>query len=428
MTIDEELATYLNDVGFSRFIDAWISKYQSHGYFAGKISLSNLSEQEKLCLSGFLGCDLSQGELKITYYQFEQKLKATRFENADFLNAIEILKKEKIYSKKQIRALHDQKFNQFKNAILKKLKDSKAYNWLDNYFLTDSFARRYFENDQIRYYNIINNVCNALNNLPVYVQSFELLALFAQQITKDPHYFDEDLARDLLLKGICFEFNLTLETKSSEEIAKVLYQAGILKDELSNYCYICHLLPNGDHPSWQGFYDEYEPWNINFYNIKKIKENFITSPIFIVENPSVFRILCDYIKEFQLNIGLVSSNGQINLCTYYLLDKLVLSGCHLYYTGDYDPEGLVIADKLKHKYQDNLTLQSYDEKLFDKIKIFQIEISEKRLQMLNTLSADELVKIANVIRATRSFGYQEGLVDSYKEAIVNITDIKDYFK
>ena len=58
--------------------------------------------------------------------------------------------------------------------------------------------------------------------------------------------------------------------------------------------------------------------------------------------------------------------------------------------------------------------------LFDQIKVHQIEILDKRLQMLNSLTIEELVLIGKTIKETFSFGYQEGLIDDYKKFILNI--------
>lgn len=417
MTLEEEFADYLNQPAFDQFIEAWITKYQSLGYLGGKIQLSHLNSQEIESLNGLLGLHISNGQLQITYHQFERILSKTRFEGVDFFKVIEILKKQKVYSKKEIKQHHEKKLNQFKDVLLSQFIETKCYEWLSDYLSTDKYVKRYFEDNSKQYFDILKSVCHALNHLPIYESRYELLAIFSQTITKDPHYFDEDLPRDLLLKGIAFLFHLGEVSKLSEDITRVYYEAGILRDDLSNYCYICHILPQGAISSWHGFYHVYEPWNMNLYNINQIQLGFYPQSIYIFENPSVFRTLSSFIKEQGLPIGLISSNGQINLATYMLMDKLVESGCHLFYAGDFDPEGLVIADKLKQKYQENLTLFCYEQGLFEQIKVHQLEISQNRLQMLQNIQDEELLIIADKIKESMSFGYQEGLIDEYKKVL-----------
>ena len=415
MNVEQELADYLNQSGFQRFVQAWIRQYQRLGHLGGKIVLENLTDDEKQCLGG-LGWDLSQNRLELTYAQFLKKLKKTRYGEADFLKTLEILNQSLIYSRKEIKELKTLAFDEFKENLFHIFQDTKSYAWLKTYLSTDRYVKRYFEQNQHMFQSVLENVCRALNQLPVYQLSFELLPVFSQNITKNPHYFDEDLPRELLLKGIVYDLYHEDMSLDSFKMIDVLYSAGILKDDLSNYCYICHIQPQKAYPSWQGFYEAYEPWNMNLYNINVMKDLFIPLDIFIFENPSVFRMMCDFIKHHKMDVGLVCSNGQINFCTYLLLDKLVDSGCSLYYAGDYDPEGLVIAEKLKQRYQD-LHLFCYSVSLFEKIKIKQIDISSKRLQMLNQIKTDNLKIIAQAIQQEQAFGYQEGLIDVYQREL-----------
>lgn len=204
---------------------------------------------------------------------------------------------------------------------------------------------------------MIEVVCNAMNNLPIDYHEYERLPVFTQKITKNPHYFDKNLPFDLLLKGI--KWSLNIDDDQYEHMSQILYQVGIIKDELSNYCCICHIKPVEDKYGWTTFYDQYEPQNLNLHNLGKLQCNLVIEDIYICENPAVFSNLCEHIKNKKINIGLICSNGQINFCTYKLIDLLIQSGCHLYYCGDYDSEGLVIADKLKRRYKESISLFEY---------------------------------------------------------------------
>ena len=422
MNLEKEFASYLSTKGFHRFIKAWIDKYERLGYLGGKITLDNLNDEEIKSLSGLLGMDLSNRQLKLTYSQFEKKLAMTKYADADIFQTLELWNKTPIFCRKERKIAYEQELLEFKSLLMQEISHLKAYSWLSYYLENDRYVRRYYDYDPNGYHKKLYYVCQALENLPVYENKYELLAIFSQNITKNPHFFDEDLPRDLLLKGIMFLLEITSEMNSSEQISSILYQAGILKDDISNYCHICHITPKKVNKAWQGFYEDYEPWNMNLNNINQIAGYFQTSPILIFENPSVFRSMCDYAKQQSLPIGFVCSNGQINICTYVLLDKLIQSGCHLYYTGDFDPEGLMIADKLKQRYEDKLTLWGYKEEWLNTIKIKQMNISTKRLQLLTQIQTDELKDIASWIKKNQAFGYQEGLLEFYKTHISDIID------
>ena len=96
-------------------------------------------------------------------------------------------------------------------------------------------------------------------------------------------------------------------------------------------------------------YDRKMPFdvlNLNIDNISKL--NNITgrnNNIFIFENPSIL----NYLKDKDLDISIIITSGIPNLAFYKLLEN-VNSNTTLYYNGDYDPEGLLIADKLNNKY------------------------------------------------------------------------------
>src|SRR5699024_1894792 len=46
----------------------------------------------------------------------------------------------------------------------------------------------------------------------------------------------------------------------------------------------------------------------------------------------------------------VCTSGQLKEASWQLLDLLVQKDCQLYYAGDFDPEGLSIADRLWQQY------------------------------------------------------------------------------
>lgn len=414
MNKEQELAIYLNKESFQRFVDAWIEKYKKLGYLGGSIQLSNLSLSEKQDLGGLLGLDLTKGIISLSYHKLERLLNRTYFENVDFLKVLELINGNKIITNKESKDSFKQQFELFKKEFADMYQNTPANVWLEDYFQNDKFVKRYYKENKLYYKQVLDDVCCALNKLPIYQNEYQLLAVFAQQITNDPHYFDEDLSKELLIKGIV----KMLEVENSST-SQILYEAGILKDDLSNYCYICHIKPKNCQ-DYDNFYEKYEPINLNLYNLNSIGRKFIKSKVIIIENPSVFRELMNEIKEKQLNIGLICSNGQINQCTYQLIDFLIESHCFLYYCGDFDPEGLLIADKLKQKYQSQIHLWQYSTVYFEKAKIYQAVISQRRKSILNNIQDSLLKEIASKIQSTYSYVYQEGLIDDYKKNLENL--------
>ena len=103
-------------------------------------------------------------------------------------------------------------------------------------------------------------------------------------------------------------------------------------------------------------------------------------------------------------------NGQPRLAGLVALELLAAAGTSVFYAGDFDPEGLLIAQKLAHYYRDtlhgsfnywHLTPEDYRKSCSGKI------ISEKRLKILDRITDAELLPIVQMMRETRLAGYQE---------------------
>lgn len=92
--------------------------------------------------------------------------------------------------------------------LLTQFQGTKAVIWLQDYFAVDKLENRYYELDAINYKKVIEAVCNAMNNLPIDYHEYERLPVFAQKITKNPHYFNKNLPFNLLLKGIKWSLNI----------------------------------------------------------------------------------------------------------------------------------------------------------------------------------------------------------------------------
>lgn len=95
-----------------------------------------------------------------------------------------------------------------------------------------------------------------------------------------------------------------------------------------------------------------------------------------------------------------------------LLDLLSRQGCKMYYSGDFDPEGLRIAGSLKQRYGEELTLWHYEESDFIRC-LSQVHISNERMKKLDKLEDEKLIFIGELIRRHQKAGYQEGLIDLY---------------
>lgn len=157
------------------------------------------------------------------------------------------------------------------------------------------------------------------------------------------------------------------------ERQKIYLKAGILLDAISNYCMISGILAwkkdGTPHAGMNGFCQEGD-------------------------------------------CACMCMNGQPRLASILLLDLAAQAGIRVCYAGDFDPEGLLIAQKVILYYKGeaeywHMTVEDYEQSRSEE------KISEKRLAMLERITDERLVPLAERIRELRVAGYQERLIEKY---------------
>ena len=151
---------------------------------------------------------------------------------------------------------------------------------------------------------------------------------------------------DLGQRGIQVE---TLEMFPAYKRQKSYLLAGILIDDISNYAllYNVHAIKkNGElHRGMDGFCQEKNMVQVPLTVLSEWERiECVDHEIFIVENPSVFALICG-------EKSCMCMNGQPRLAGLLVLELLAKSGTKVYYSGDLDPEGILIAQKLSQYYR-----------------------------------------------------------------------------
>ena len=86
------------------------------------------------------------------------------------------------------------------------------------------------------------------------------------------------------------------------------------------------------------------------------------------------------------------------------------------YAGDFDPEGLLIAEKLKKRYGERLTFWKYESEIYLKY-ISEKKLTEQRIKKLDGVSDIILLRIAELIRKEGRAVYQESMIGEYLKEI-----------
>lgn len=430
MSVDEEFCKYLKSGSFEGFMSAWKKQYERLGHLGGTIHVP-LDDESRIQIGELLGKDYhGQSHVRIAWSQLKKAILQTKYDEADFTQVLKLYFKENIISKKSREELRRSFIQEELRKMLETYADTKAGEWLKAVLEEqDVVYMRMGQEIEKRcsvFNRELNYVMKAINELPMWYSKKESMAIFSSNISGDPHAFDSgNFMFYLLMQALCFllkEENRKL-SKIDENI--ILYKAGLYRDSINNFCVLAHInayqKEDKIHYGWKGFYDNYEVLSVNVENLQHVERIDATSckVVVVIENPSVFQALVETAKESALeNIGFVCTGGQLNYSAYVLLDMIYESKISMYYCGDMDPEGLLIADKLKKRYRNALTLWHYSSDDYFK-SVSDNCLSKRRIVMMEQIENKELKEIADCL-TDGTIGYQENLLEVYKKDLMSM--------
>lgn len=399
------------------------SKYKKYGKITGSFTLKAATTEERQILFNFDSKALTEGKAKIKCSTvrdlFNRKLKEYSFEEL----LVKVVGKE-LKTNKEVKDEEKEQEEKFYDDILKDSDDGVGKQW----FIEILDKKKYGYNIIVRKYKSeIRNlkelkrkiilIINSLNKLPYLNNEYENIAVFSAVNTKDSHFFDSDkFTGRLFIKAISFILNKD-DPKDINEINELYYEVGILKDEISNHTTIYGLnafnMDSSEVKAVNSFNLWKEPLQISISNLLKIDYfEAINNTVFIFENPAVFHKI---LKVNGDNISLICTSGQLNLSSYILLNK-IRNLKNIYYAGDFDPEGLMIAYKIKKRYKDKVKFLNYTRESYINTMSNNI-IEEKSMSQLNKINCSELDEVINELRINKRAAYQELLIDEYLDLI-----------
>lgn len=276
--------------------------------------------------------------------------------------------------------------------------------------LTDKQLRSWQEEKDVA--AVFATVSKALQQLP---KEYTRLPVFAYQQTGNSHAFDENQPAGKLLLQMLSQSQTLEETDDAmltniERKNKILDEANLLKDDIHNDVAVRGLLAKNKVISalWQGACLEKASWKIPLKEILRVQTIFpeTGNQVLVVENSGVYSILLDELPE----IPMICSSGQFTYAVWKILRKLTESNTKIYYVGDLDPEGLVMAQQLLQTFPDHAQTIAMDKSSF-KAARKKDEISDVRLKKLRLIKESNLKEVANLIQETHYIALQEGFIE-----------------
>ena len=419
--IKKECLTYFHQSPvWKKVLKGFRDKYSSYGRFGGKVVLKNLKVQDIEELEGFFGKSFhGQKSVTVSAEKFRQALKASCYKDIppeclleNFFGGPLLGKQEQKLLREQEKEKIWQKFlEDYEGTVIK-----SAAELLRN-IVKDSDSQELAEWDRA-----LRLGAEMYNHLP-YRQSDKLyLAVFAAMLTGNPHAFDNGTAAgNFLYQIIQMDLEIREIKIESSEIflaykrQKSYLMAGIMLDDISNYAMLYQVQAvkkDGNlHKGMEGFASEQHIVQVPLAVIAEWESlHCPQDEIYIVENPSVFAVLCGKEKTRNARRAYMCMNGQPRLAGLMVLDLFEKSGIRVYYAGDLDPEGILIAQKLSQYYKGEFHYWHMETVDYEKCRSAEV-ISPKRMKILERITEERLKPVVEKIEEYGIAGYQEMLVE-----------------
>ena len=422
--INEAVEYFKKKPVYEKLFNEFKKKYESHGKIGGIAVLTGLSTGDKEDISGFLMKDFtSEEEVRVSAKLFEKALLKSRFSSLTTLDILTHYFGIKLRTNKEKSEENEGKRAEYLAELTGYTDKAYIKEWLTGVFCTGAdgavVIARSYNADKNELKIILQKLIKAIPMLPYFQggKKKELLAVFAAQTAGNPHFFDDNTLAGNLLTAFLrdyFRFGYEDDLSEAENRSNVLFKAGLIKDTLSNDVIVYGIrgrcVDGSLHQGMEGFLHQKEPVKLSLLTLANLEETFTNSidrRVYIVENPAVFSILTSRFPEK----AFICSYGQIRRAVFMLLD-LFDKNTVFSYAGDFDPEGLLIAERLKKRYGERLAFWKYEPEMYIKY-MSEEKLTKQRIKKLDGVRDAALLKIAELMREEGRAAYQESMLEEY---------------
>ena len=428
MNNNEACAAYFKEnPAYQRCFSEFEKKWKAYGRVTGIITLKHTSEEERRAISGILGKAFYEDTIRFSFAEFEKGLQCTKFAPVNFEEILgAYFGRRMITTQEKQRETEQEKTEFFENVqdYLTECADSDSVgvSWLREMFFQKKYGYqtviREYGRDREQTENLLKTVGKALL-LQENIQETEEecpLAVFSAEVSGNPHYFDQGTtAGQLLVHGMCYAAR-TDYPSNAHQWRELLLSGGIVPDNISSIVHIygLRIQVHGDwHPAYDAFCRRQEPCAVTMENLQELTAVQPTGDkVYLVENEMVFSYLLKHLK--QKKVTLLCTSGQLRSAAVKLMPFLLDSGAEIYYSGDTDPDGIRIADRLWKKYGDRIHVWRMSKEDYVK-SLSKEEIGSISLKKLGTVENPILRQTAKEVRKIKRAGYQENILKDLLE-------------
>ena len=415
---------YKNSSAYRKMCKDLMMKYKRYGRLTGRISLKDYTDKQKVKIADFVGesvadlgskndvsvAKIKSAHLDTKYGDYDLAYLASEVTGIGLSVDSDGSKPSKEAIKETIRDEIRQLLSAVRPDVLDEIMDKIYY---ENKYKEISLGDIYFLGNAIEKINQREGQFDGVN-----FDNYIYLAVFAAEITANPYEFDEGtVLGDWLFRILALTYGDKPAGMSYMEYRdKVFEHYGILLDDIFHFLSVNHMLArsNGEVNSvWSASCRNQVSWKAPLKHILKTDLIYpeLGDALILVENASVFYILSAMFNS----LPIVCFHGKLRKSIWTFMDKLS-KDAKVYYAGDFDPEGLKMADDLKQAYGDMIDLSLMRMKYYEGSKP-RTKIKPANLDILDKIRDEKLKEVAEAIKDTKLVGHQYNLIEMYVEHI-----------
>lgn len=415
---------YKNSSAYRKMCKDLMMKYKRYGRLTGRISLKDYTGKQKVKIADFVGesvadlgskndvsvAKIKSAHLDTKYGDYDLAYLASEVTGISLSVDSDGNQPSKEAIKETIRDEIRQLLSAVRSDVLDEIMDKIYY---ENKYKEISLGDIYFLGNAIEKINQRAGQFDGVN-----FDNYIYLAVFAAEITANPYEFDEGtVLGDWLFRILALTYgDKPVGMSYMEYRDRVFEHYGILLDDIFHFLSVNHMLArsNGEVNSvWSASCRNQVSWKAPLKHILKMDLIYpeLGDALILVENASVFYILSAMFNS----LPIVCFHGKLRKSIWTFMDKLS-KDAKVYYAGDFDPEGLKMADDLKQAYGDMIDLSLMRMKYYEGSKP-RTKIKPANLDILDKIRDEKLKEVAKAIKDTKLVGHQYNLIEMYVEHI-----------
>ncbi|MFR2517907.1 TIGR02679 domain-containing protein [Peptostreptococcus stomatis] len=415
---------YKNSSAYRKMCKDLMMKYKRYGRLTGRISLKDYTDKQKIKIADFVGesvadlgskndvsvAKIKSAHLDTKYGDYDLAYLASEVTGIGLSVDSDGSKPSKEAIKETIRDEIRQLLSAVRSDVLDEIMDKIYY---ENKYKEISLGDIYFLGNAIEKINQRAGQFDGVN-----FDNYIYLAVFAAEITSNPYEFDEGtVLGDWLFRILALTYgDKPVGMSYMEYRDRVFEHYGILLDDIFHFLSVNHMLArsNGEVNSvWSASCRNQVSWKAPLKHILKMDLIYpeLGDALILVENASVFYILSAMFNS----LPIVCFHGKLRKSIWTFMDKLS-KDAKVYYAGDFDPEGLKMADDIKQAYGDMIDLSLMRMKYYEGSKP-RTKIKPANLDILDKIRDEKLKEVAKAIKDTKLVGHQYNLIEMYVEHI-----------